>query len=772
MKHKVIALLCLPLLFSCQSTPIESNSSFASSSIGENSSNSSSSFSSSWEPDIENLQEITPKDAYSLLKKLARVDSYKVLSCLFSDDAYTDYLTPNYYYNTGLGYGYIQKESFDKSYGQSIVYTFTLEGEEVKLGGPRYSYNGGSLQYVNDLSILFAFKDYENYVDKIDADSFKAAPSGLAYSENKYVIRLFSASIGITDDESLKQIARIRFFSMDGKMGFVLQGKQNGSYFNHDSTWTLYEDIGDVSYPLLDQYLANHYALGKEMPNENTLSLLHLSSSKPLKLHNELHVYIDGKDEGVNRASELLLTPSKAERFTIDPTDESKTSDILNKHEDGYAYEVGYNEKGEVEEKLYEKYLDWNDIVPDLEAKVLEEKECYRLEGGVYNYYGRLTNRLKDFFGQLQDFNRTPDRMWLTTNSKGLIDGAIFEFPFTKYVGEKEEDSFVYRFVLECKVVEDNSKISELSPLSDDLKIKELETAFSYFDGSKPYQVTFRDTLSDYDGETITYADSVYYDETKSLLFSGDYRITGSGYYKKGNGIQSFIRTKEGNFFARAPLKEGDLKEVSPHSLNSALFVKKGDAYVFRDHVLSYVSKGLPLSYNASLMFPETASFKVTDSKLSSISYTYDWDVVNSRSEVATFQYENVSLPAGLKETLSSLEDFVKPTSWKDEGNEIYENFVSLYGDEAKNIPYLYMEGTYKQWESDYSISDQIELLNKTTAGIDTSYYEEYRSLLLQNGFVKAESPSLPGAEEYNLGKIKVRLAKVLRGGFYFTLNS
>lgn len=770
MKNKFLALfvLSLPLLFSCANTPSDSNtSSFPSS---EDSSTSSSS--SSFEPDIENLKEISTKEAYSLLKKLARADSYKVLSCLFRDDAYTDWLTPNYYYSTGLGYGYIQKESYDKSYGQSIVYTFSLEGDEVKLSGPRYGYEGGSLQYVNDLSSLYAFKDYESYVDKIDSDSFKTAPSGATYSENKYVIRLFSASIGISDDESLKQIARIRFYEMDGRMGFVLQGQQSGSYYNHDSTWTLYEDIGDASYPILDQYLAKRYALGKEMPNENTLSLLHLSGSKPLKLHNELHVYIDGEDKGVNRASELLLTASEAERFTIDPTDESKTSDILKKHEDGYAYEVGYNEKGEVEEKLYEKYLDWNDLVPDLEAKVLEEKECYRLEDGVYNYYGRLTNRLKDFFGQLQDFNRSPDRMWLTTNSKGLIDGATFEFPFAKYEGENEEDSFIYRFVLECKVVEDNSKFTELTNLSSDFKIPELENAFTYFDGSKPYQVTFRDTLSDYDNETITYADEVFYDESRARLFSGDYRITGNGYYKKGNGIQPFIRTKDGNYFTRAPLETKSMEEVSPHSLNSALFLKKDNGYVFRDHVLSYVSKGLPLSYNASLMFPETVLFKLNDSKLASVTYTYDWDVVNSRSEVATFHYENVTLPSGLKDSLKYLTDFVMPTSWIDEGNKIYENFVSLYGAEAQNIPYLYMEDTYKQWESDYSISDQVQLLNKTTSGVDASYYEEYRSLLLRYGFVKAETPSLPGAEEYNLGKIKVRLAKILRGGFYFTLNS
>ena len=772
MKKKtfILCAFSLSILFSCNN--VASNEESVSSSTPSGDTSSFIPSSSSWEPDVENLKEIAPKDAYSLLKKLARANSYKVQSSLFQEDTYTDWLTSNYYYSTGLGYGYIQKESYDKSYGNSIVYTFSLEGDQVKLGGPKYSYEGGMLHYVNDLTSLFAFKDYEQYVDKIDSDSFKVAPNGATYSENKYVIRLFSASIGISDDDSLKQIARIRFFEMDNRMGFVLQGKSNGSYTIHAGTWTVYEDIGEASYPLIDQYLQKHYSLGKEMPNENSLSLFHISGEKPLKLHNELHVYIDGVDQGVNRASELLLTASEAERITIDPTDESKTSDILKNHEDGYAYEVGYNEKGEVEEKLYEKYLDWNDLVPDLETKILEEKECYRLEDGVYNYYGRLTNRLKDFFGQLKDFNRSPDRMWLTTNSQGLIDGATFEFPFAQYEGEKEEDSFVYRFVLECKVVEDNSKITVLSNLSNDLKITELDAAFSYFDGTKPYQATFRDSLSDYDNETITYCDNIYYDESKALLFSGEYRVTGNGFYQKGNGSQPFIKTQEGSVFTRGPLRNKNIQEISPHSLSSALFVKKGDGYVFRDHVLSYVSRGLPMGYNASLMLPETALLKLDDSRLATISYTYDWDILNTRSEVATFHYDNVALSKDFKDTLNYLPDFVTPVSWKDENSKIYDNFVSLYGSEAINIPYLYMEEAYKQWESDYSVNDQIELLNKTTSGIDASYYEAYRSLLLKNGFVKAETPSLPDAEEYNLGKIKVRFAKILKGGFYFTLNS
>lgn len=733
------------------------------------SSDSPDSSSPSSEPIVEKKENVTPSEAFSTLKKLAKATSYEIESGIGTSSAYQEWLTKGYYYNTYLGYGYLLKESFDKQYGESIVYSFVLENGDVKLRGPNYSYSTGKLTYVNDLSSLYVFPSYETeYKNKIDSTSFLVEANGLTYSTNRYIVKLFSAAIGYIDDESLKQISRVAFYKQGTSFGFVLQSAIGNTYSNIYSTQSLIKNIGVAAHPVLDSYVANHYSIGRKSLTDDVLSHLSIDDNERIKLHNEAHVLISNEDQGVNMASELLLSKDKAEITTINPADGSSYSDIIARHEDGYAYEIGYDEKGKVSEKLYEKYLAWDDLVPDLKAKLLEEKECFRLENNEYFYYGRLTNRLKDFFGQM-DLKGTPDRMYLTLDSNGLVNGVRFEYPLTQF--NNGEESFVYRYVLHCSIVAAND-FTALNDLTEKDAIPELDNAFSVFNGSRNYQVTFQDTLSTSPHESITYTDGIYYDEEVTTTFGG-IRTTASGYYSKSNKAQSFIMTEDGTYYARSALKEESVAELIPQGISSALFLKEGDSYVLRDHVLPYVSKGLPLNYNASLMFPRSASFLLgEDGLLSSLSFTYDWDILNSRSEVVSFNYDDVSLPTGAKEKLLALGDFVTPASWSEEDITIANNFESLYGEEARNIPYVYMEGAYKQWQSDYSISDSIQLINKTTSGIDTSYYQAYRQALLDNGFELALTPTLPGAEEYNKGKIKVRLAKILRGGFYFSLNS
>ena len=761
------ALLCLSLLslVGCgTSTPSSSDSITSSSNPPVISTESSSS------SEDGPREAITAKEVFSQLKKLAKATSYHLVSGIGSSNFYEEWLSNAYYYNTSLGYGYLLKESFDPQYGSSIVYSFSLENNEVKLSSPKYSFPGGKLTYVNDLSSLRVFSAYEDYQDKIDSSSFGVDEKGDAYSENKYVIRLFAAALGYTDDESLKQISRVYFYRQNGEFGFALQKNTIfGFYLDIGETYSRIGDLGTASHPVLDAYCSAHYAIGKQALQETNLANFD-SSSSTVALHSEAHVLIDGEDQGVNLASELLLTDQKAERIQINPVTEERQSDLIVRHNDGYAYEVGYDETGKVTEKLYQRYLDWNDLVPNLKQKLLEEKGAFRLEDGQYVYYGRVANRLKDFLGQM-DIRGTAERLALTVDANGQVNGAVCEFALSHFVDEESKTSFVYRYRLETTLIP-AEPFTVLNDLTDDKKIPELDQAISYFDGTKPYSISFRDSLSSSDSEVITYADNVYVDEKMANTTAG-VQTSGQGYYQKGSDVQSFLYTKEGSYFAKATSQKGSIQEYSPHSLNSVLFQKKGDTYTLRDHTLSYVSRGLPLNYNASLCYPRSWTMKLDpQGRIGQIQYTYDWDVANDRTETARFTYEGVSLPKDMKATLNSLADFKMPISWTDEDPEIASNFEKLYGEEAKNIPYVYSPSTYKQWTSSYSVSEIVQLYNSTTEEVDSNFYELYRQALLKAGFVKAEEPTLPGAEEYNLGKIKVRLAKILRGGFYFTLNN
>ena len=759
-KQLLLLLLTSCLLFSCNS---ESNSS-------TNDDDNSSSNILPTPIENEKKESITASEVFSILKKLGSATSYEIESGIKGINDYHEWLAKGYYYNTSMGYGYLLKEAYDKQYGDSIVYSFTLENDEVKLGGPYYSFPNGELTYINNLSSLYTFSTYESeYKNKIDSTSFITPTNGATYSENRYVIKLFAAALGLTSDDSLKSIKRISFFKKGSSFGFSFLGKIGENYSKLIGSETLISNINAANHPVLNKYLVNNYLLGKTMLTSDVLSNFDLDENEKIKLHNEANVYIDGVNEGANIASELLLSKDKAEITSIDPLTLASTSNILLRHSDNYAYEQGYDEEGKVSEQLYEKYLDWDDLVPDLKSKLLEEKECYRLENNEYVYYGRLANRLKDFFGQM-DIKGSPDRMFLTLDNNGLVNGVRFEYPLSKYTNNGT--SFIYRYILNCDLVTAD-EFTVLNDLDDSLKINELDTAFAAFNGDSSFQVLFKDSLATDVHEIITYTDGVYYDQEITTTFGGK-KITANGYYQKNNGVQSFIMSEDGSYYARSSLKNGDIASYIPHHISSALFLKNSDnTYVLRDHTLSYISKGLPFNYNASLMLPESAKFVLDENNLlKTVSFTYNWDIINVRTEEVTFEYENISLPDNAKNALTSLGDFVEPTSWSDESSDIANNFISLYGDDADKIPYLYVEETYKQWQSDYSISEQVQLTNKTTSNIDSKFYEAYRQALISNGFVLAINPSLPGAEEYNLGKIKVRLAKVLKGGLYFTLNS
>lgn len=710
---------------------------------------------------------ITPKEAYSLIKKLASSSSYHISSGLKGNSPYEEWLSKGYYYNSSSNSGYVLKESFDSQYGDSIVYASSIEDGQVKLGAPQYSFEGGTLHYVNNLSSLHEFSSFNDIKDKIDANSFKSNDKGQLYCSSRDLITTFANAIGITSSTSIKGIDRIRFFKVGDGLGFALE-KDSGFdyYYETFDSYTIVDQINDANMPILEDYVGNHYSLGEKAIDGSKLSLLD-SSSHLVTLHNEAHVYIDSKDQGVNLASEAILSSSKAERITINPVDESSTSDLFIRHDDGYAYERGYNELGEIEEKKHKRYLDWSDLFPNLKDKILEEPKAFRLEDGEYVYYGRLTNRLKDFFGQM-DISATAIRMALTLGDDGNVNGARFEFASSSYSDNGKE--VTYHYVLESKVI-DNKEFTSLSSLPSSEKIPELDSAISYFNGDRPYLVSFRDTLSSSDSERITYSDDTFLHE-KFYFYSSGEKSFSYGYYKKGSGNQSFVKTKDDVYFARNEASSSGLETFLPHSLNSALFAKQGDYYVLKDHVLSYFSKGLPLDYNASNSVVSSVRLNL-DSKgrIASLSYTFDWDIVSTRSEVATFSYDDVNLPDGITSSLASLTEFNEPTTWEEESSSIYEDLKKLYGDEASNIPYIYLEGTYKQWSSSYSIAEIVQISNSSTDGVDEAFFDKYRKALTDAGFVLSSNPSLPGAEEYNLGKIRVRLAKVLSGGLYFSLN-
>lgn len=754
------SLLLLPLV-SCSSKE------------GETSSNESPSTSSSSSTPIEeeDISEIAPKDVLSFIKKLGQANSYKLISSRFSESEYTDYLTPNYYWSTGLNSGYILKESFDKSYGSSIVYNFKIEDNEVKLCAPKYSYEQGKIVYINDLNSLFHLKIFNgDYKNKIGIETFSTNNFGGTYTDSRYVIEPLAAASGYTDEESLKLIKRVSFYSQGNGIGYVFQGSQDGKYFSYEQTNTLIYDINAVSYPLIDTYFATQYALGKQMINEEALSSLSLEEGKIITLDNKANVYIDKKDQGTNLASKYLYSSSQAEIILIDPSSNDTISNIYQKGEEDKIYEIGYLPTGEVSNKLYSRYLSWDDLYPSIKEEILSEKEAFRLEEGEYVYYGRLISSFASFFAQMK-IPSSPERMALTINNNGHINGARFEYPLTKY--EYEGQSFIYRYILNSSLTEDSDSFTTLTTLPESSKIVSIDKAYLAFNGDNPFKASFKDSLAAEPDEYLTYTKDIYLRRWEKNTFGGTKRITAEGIYQNGDNIVPFYMTNNGEYFATSSSYKGNILDELPKNLFSGIFLQKEDgSFSLREHTLSYLEKALPLNYHASSLVRDSFSMSLNkEGKIDTISYKYLADSITTREETVSYSYDDVSLSIEEETAIKNLAPFKEPTSWQEESKEVYDALYLAYGEEAKNIPYVYFKETYKRWEASSFSKEGGELLNRTYSGIDSSFYEEYRKALLKNGFTREDPPSLPGAEIYNLGKIKIRLAKILSGGLWFNVN-
>ena len=295
-----------------------------------------------------------------------------------------------------------------------------------------------------------------------------------------------------------------------------------------------------------------------------------------------------------------------------------------------------------------------------------------------------------------------------------------------------------------------------------------MKDAFSKFDGTHKFQVTAQDErtsnnkfITTYDLETLT-KERTYY------TGAGDQSLTYGWTKTSEDHYQRFLLNND-VIKSNGEEKEGVVSSLIGFSLSPNLFVKSNEnEYMFDSYVLKSVKNGMILGTEGDDFLPSTFKLKLDpESKtVVSASYSYSDGLFSSGSETLTFKYDDeVCLKDGLKEKLASLPTWAKPTSWKDENESVYKYLQKYFSDEADNVPYLYDEEIYGQW----SVSDSIlelEIYSKTTTG-NTSFLENYRKKLLEEGFETTTLSSLPGAIVYVKGSISIRVAGVLNGGIY-----
>lgn len=773
-KNKTSLLLLLgTVLASCtfeSNPPLDSSSNEEVSSSSDNFSETSISSETSSSSEEEVLPiELNAVNMISSLRKIASSNNFTIYQKDILSKPTNEVIFANkYIFYPSYSAGCLKLKSFDPEYTHSeeLVYQFSIAGEELQLLSPLMK---GEVYSTKE---PYTSLDSFNYMLDLDSSSLKendfTLKDGYLYTSNESVIKALASMMGRGSDADENKFykAKLTFDDTDN-VEFVLQAF-NSKYQIVDlgDTHGFFKNVGSSYSEIVDDYLKCNYELDlSPLTPLEASPLIFQDAEDVISLDNESVVQIVGGDGGIVAKEEINRSISQYEHTSIDVATSRRLTSLVENNEDGIPSYVGLNGNNELSEEKFSKYYTWDSTYPSCSDFISKEMKAFRkISEDTYRYYGYNHS---SFFKSLCNFNGASGIKWIDIKLKDdLIDEVVFTYQtFT----DQYEDgtTFYYNVTITSKIVGDR-EIKTPKPYQDKEEVEILTEAFAQFDGTHKFQVTAQDDRTSnnkfivtYDLETLT-KERTYYTGAGDQSFTYGWANTSDGHYRR------FLLNND-SIKSNGEEKEGGVSSLIGFSLSPNLFTKTGEnEYMFDSYVLKSVKDGMILGSEEEDFLPSTFKLTVDPEKktIVSASYNYSDGLFSSGSETLTFKYdEEVSLKEGLKEKLADLPEWVEPKSWKDENETVYKYLQKYFSDEADNVPYLYDEEIYGQWlVSDSTL--ELEIYSKTATG-NSSFLEDYRNKLLEEGFETTTLSSLPGATVYVKGNISIRVAGVLNGGIY-----
>ncbi len=772
-KNKLPLLLLSLIITSCgleTNSSLDSSSSDVSSSSSEVSSEASSkeTSSSSSKEEVFPL-ELNATNMIDALGKIAASNNFTIYQKNMFGRAINEYLyNEKYIYYPTNSAGFLKLKSFDEEYTQSeeLVYQFKIVNKEIELLSPLMSGEAYSVQ--TPYTSLTSF----NYMLELDAASLKekefTLKDGYLFTTNKAVITALASMMGYANDATEGNFYKAKLrFDETNNIEFVLQAF-NSKYqiVDVEGTHGFFANVGKTSNKTIDEYLANNYDLNlPSLTLTQASPLIFQNETDVISLDNESYIQIVNGEGGIVAKEEINRSINQYEHTSIDLNTSRRLTSLVRNNEDGIPSYVGLNGENKISEEKFSKYYTWDSTYPSCSDFISKELKAFRqIDENTYRYYGYNHS---SFFNSLCNFNGQTGIKWIDIKViNNLIDEVIFTY---QTFNDKYEDgtTFYYNVTISSKVVEKRQiKTPEPYKNKDDVEI--LKTAFAKFDGTHKFQVSAQDDrtannkfITTYDLETLT-------KERNYLTGAGDQSFIYGWTKTNENSYQRFLLNND-VVKSNGEEKSGDISSLIGFSLSPNLFVKTGEnEYMFDSYILKSVKDGMILGTEGEDILPSTFKLIVDPEKqvITCATYSYSDGLFSSGSETLTFKYDDeVSLKDGLKEKLANLPEWVEPKSWKEENENVYKYLQKYFGDEADNVPYIYDEEIYDQWLVTDSIME-LEIYSKTTTG-DSSFLEQYKNKLLEEGFETTTLSSLPGATVYVKGNISIRVAGVLNGGIY-----
>ena len=714
--------------------------------------------------DFNDLNNITKEEAYEVIKELKNAFSYKV-QYFKNKKLISTYLNEAYYHDGSSNSGYLLKESYDKSLGDSLLYEYEIIDNKVEVYHPLTQIINYQSVPITNLD-LFKYFNYLNtdFKNKVDISDFIYKNNGVLYTTNEYLISIFAYTMN--ESEVISKAKEVKFYKdKDNNLVYKIIYKINNSNRDLETSYCRIKDINKAKYNLVSEYSKKNYLLSKTRLDKSNLINLDLSNINSYSLSNECYVYIDNTNKGIYAKSDLDVSLDKIRLIHTDPTN-NKTSSNLVINKDNRPYSRGYGSDGTIKDNPYNDAYTWDNTFPSLYDLLLKEANAFSLEDDKLVYYG--FNYLK-YFNITTYFNTGSNiAKFYITLKDNKIDSFNFIYPKQNYNDTNENFDFIFK--VKSSVI-NSRKITDLPPIKETEMNKDLDIYLNKINGNQDFKMTSINKSTPSNSYEIIKTNNIYLKRTNTLRMSGEITSFYEGYKKTSNGLNRFLITEDNvikpNGYTKTNLT---LESLIPSGINKKLFNSlDGTNYYLTDYVLPTIYDSICLGKKGKYLTSNSFNMVIDKNtkQIKEISYDYVDDYYNKGSEIITYTYDDIKIDDKILNLINNLGEFKEITSWEEEDPIIANKLKTLYGEEASNVPYVFNEETYKKWDS-ILLYDDLNISNSTDEDVSNEFYNEYRKALINKGFKRIEDNNYPGGEIYCLGSIKVRLAKVLYGGLYF----
>lgn len=735
MKKTFIILLSVLFLVSCNSTST-SNSNL--SSVSLNSSNNSSN-EYDYNPNNFVLDDSLSKE--KLVKELkdhVKEHNY-TLTSFYGGVEYTDVFNQEYYFNDLGKKGYLLLES---PYEKKIFYTVNLSNYEV--GNPLVSYDKNDKKQpvtsIEQIDFLSLINDDEYQITSASFTS--GSKKGCFKTYDKNLIKAFSKLIGLSSYYQEGAFYGVEFSrSTNGDYAFeMLESSLASNKIIKEERTGYLHDFG-LSYKSEIQNFIDNYKLSSNIP---TSALISPYLNKNGKFSNTIYRVVNDDKASIG-TEEFKYTNS---RYSSSLQSKSSNSiQIFKEGKNDDLVQVALNGENKVEEIKASSYK-WS-TMPFM-YKYIDKNLLRETNSGTYHYYGIDVEEVSLSISKVS----LPSGFYVNSIDFKIEDNKLSKvILITNKLFENDKEVF---YQIEANFDSSSTEVNLPTPLKENENTSKISNLLNEFKTSN-FEII---SNTSYNSAKIKYTSASNIFLKESYDHQNKKTINGT-YLTSENKLQDFAGTDSLQIQGRpyeGKITDSYKMDVSPNIFD---FDQDGNI-VLRDNIVN-LDEVMLLGYYSQMLISNTFKIKVEDNHITKIVYDYDLLGGYQGEEELSINFSNsITIPSDLQKEINELPLWEKPTTWKEENDDIYQALLKFYDNNIEvinSIPYFYSENTTGKWGKFEGSTKEFNIFN-FFATLDD--YDSFLNLFKQNGFTEYTPIEVePGQNDPNYRRVYLKKDKV-----------